>query len=54
MYVCMSCGSRFPEEDASVKTLYVRIHGDEDSEDIDVCPYCGSDELAYTDDVEEE
>ena len=53
MYECMNCGERFHEEDAGKKTYYILIHGEEEPESVDVCPYCRSDELADIDDVEE-
>lgn len=53
MYECMWCGERFHEEDAGKKTYYILIHGEEEPESVDVCPYCRSDELADIDDVEE-
>ena len=53
MYECMMCGSKFREEDSGVKIINIRIHGEDEPESIDVCPYCRSDELADIEDEEE-
>ena len=50
MYKCTWCGEKFCEEDAALKALRIRIHGEEETEAIDVCPYCGSEEIVEIDD----
>ena len=50
MYECMSCGIKFCEEDASVKSIRIRIHGEDEEEDIDVCPHCHSEDIVYVED----
>ena len=54
MYECTWCGERFHEEDAGVKQFYIRIHGEDEVERIDVCPYCRSEEIVEVEDDEEE
>ena len=54
MYECTWCGTRFDEEDAGKKYLNIRIHGEEEIEDIDVCPCCRCEEIVEVEDEEEE
>ena len=54
MYECNWCGTRFHEEDAGSKRLYIRIHGEEEDEIIDVCPCCRSEDISEIDEEEEE
>lgn len=53
MYICTCCGEKFDEENAGVKHLSILIHGEEEIDTIDCCPYCRSDELADAEDDEE-
>ncbi len=54
MYECTWCGTRFDEEDAGKKYLNIRIHGEEEVEEIDVCPCCRCEEIVDVEDEEEE
>lgn len=54
MYRCTWCGLIFHEEDAAVKTTCIRIHGENETEDIDVCPYCHSEEIVEVEEEEDD
>lgn len=59
MYHCFNCNEDFYEPE-KVHTTYERYYGVSDEfryhtpMTIDVCPYCGSDEIEEMDDDEEE
>ena len=54
MIKCNNCGEVFHEDDVAVKTTWIRIHGEDEAEDIDVCPYCHSEEIIEEEEEEED
>ena len=55
MMKCEVCGMIFPDNKVKHKPSSVMIHGCEEDDTYDVCPYCGSGDIYdYEEEVEED
>ena len=55
MMKCEVCGMTFPDNKVKHKPCSVMIHGCEEDDTTDVCPYCGSGDIYdYEEEVEED